>query len=422
MRLFTNALLVGLLMSAGAMQAQPLVNRWNPTGGAGAEAASQYRGIAVNQQTGRVYISSSATPTGVVYWDRAAWDKPASPIAAPTGTFALNKPDGTAWGSASPYGITIDADGNVYLYAFSDKKIYAYASDGTFRFKVSTDGGTTDLASTQQARFLHVTGSYGAGTLAFVLVGATSPGNVYRLMQTGGPGVNQFTEAMLFAEQNDGATNYAALASADGNSVYVSSSGAGTATRGLIRYVYNGTWGVDPAWPAIRETVHDLNFTADGKSLVVSIPGSRAFRVYNAETGSNTGGVNYGVSGAAMASGGAASFGNTIGMGVGHVTATRSYFEVFDAAQPLAVAPADAPGGLSLAVRGQAVRLTSGETRGVRAEAFNLLGQRVAVLFDGTVVAGAPEVLVLGGLTPGLYIVRVSGRGVAATAPVVVVR
>ena len=58
--------------------------------------------------------------------------------------------------------------------------------------------------------------------------------------------------------------------------------------------------------------------------------------------------------------------------------------------------------------------LSLGEAQTVRAEAFDALGRRVAVLFDGTAVAGTLRLTLDGtGLAPGVYAVRVvAGRDV----------
>ena len=48
----------------------------------------------------------------------------------------------------------------------------------------------------------------------------------------------------------------------------------------------------------------------------------------------------------------------------------------------------------------------------VTAELFNTLGQRVAVLFNGTVVANQSQLVTIdgAGLASGMYVVRVTGE------------
>ncbi len=61
------------------------------------------------------------------------------------------------------------------------------------------------------------------------------------------------------------------------------------------------------------------------------------------------------------------------------------------------------------------LRLASAQS--VRAEVFNALGQRVAVLHDGTLAAGPEHTLALDGraLPAGLYLVRIEGESFSAT-------
>lgn len=65
-----------------------------------------------------------------------------------------------------------------------------------------------------------------------------------------------------------------------------------------------------------------------------------------------------------------------------------------------------------------AFRLTVDRPQRVRAEAFDALGRRVALLFDGEAAPDAPVVLRLegAGLAPGVYVVRARGESGAATA------
>jgi hypothetical protein len=82
------------------------------------------------------------------------------------------------------------------------------------------------------------------------------------------------------------------------------------------------------------------------------------------------------------------------------------------------------PGGYALIEAGPnpfhtmtALTLTVAEAQAVRAEAFDALGRRVAVLHDGPVAAGTPVRLALDGsaLPPGVYVVRMTGTTFAAT-------
>ena len=69
-----------------------------------------------------------------------------------------------------------------------------------------------------------------------------------------------------------------------------------------------------------------------------------------------------------------------------------------------------------------ALRVSEGQH--VRAEAFDALGRRVAVVFEGAAAPGAPTPLVFDGsaLPPGPYLVRVTGEAFTTSARVTVAR
>jgi choice-of-anchor B domain-containing protein len=71
-----------------------------------------------------------------------------------------------------------------------------------------------------------------------------------------------------------------------------------------------------------------------------------------------------------------------------------------------------------------ALSLTVERAQTVRAEAFDALGRRVAVLYDGPAAAGAVTELVLeaAGLVPGPYLVRVTGETFTTARPLAILR
>jgi len=72
-------------------------------------------------------------------------------------------------------------------------------------------------------------------------------------------------------------------------------------------------------------------------------------------------------------------------------------------------------------VRGQTVRFAVRESQAVRAELFNVMGQRLATPFDGEAQAGrTTTVEVPEDLGAGVYLVRLTGRSFAETARIVV--
>ncbi|HYE56873.1 MAG TPA: CHRD domain-containing protein, partial [Rhodothermales bacterium] len=82
---------------------------------------------------------------------------------------------------------------------------------------------------------------------------------------------------------------------------------------------------------------------------------------------------------------------------------------------------AHAGSALDVAVHGQQVQFRVAETQPVRAELFDVLGRRLAVLFDGDAAAGLTQTVhVPAGLATGVYLLRLSARATVETAPVLV--
>jgi hypothetical protein len=308
--------------------AQTFSNVWNPTQGYGKSVSAYYRAVAVDKRTsgtgaGRVYITSSlAANQKIFYWEKTTWNGSVTPITTPDGNFGSS---GVSWSSVAPYGICVDDDGFVYVGDYSNKKIYKFDPTNSYAADSLKANGSLFVADSC-FRFLHCTGSYTAGTLKLSYVTTATPGRVYLLSQNAA-NTNSFSGTLKFTETNDGATNYATLATADSNTIYVSSAGS-SGLKGLVKYVYSGgVWSIAAGWPTIGETVHDINFHGDENALVVSIPGTRVFRKYSATTGLVMYGFNYGRSGIVQSgSGGAAAYDTSTTIVVGS-TATLSWFE-----------------------------------------------------------------------------------------------
>jgi hypothetical protein len=70
------------------------------------------------------------------------------------------------------------------------------------------------------------------------------------------------------------------------------------------------------------------------------------------------------------------------------------------------------------------IDVTAKEAQAVSVEVYDVLGRRVATLFDGEVAAGETEALRLDaqGLSSGVYLARVTGETFRATRRVTLVR
>lgn len=75
---------------------------------------------------------------------------------------------------------------------------------------------------------------------------------------------------------------------------------------------------------------------------------------------------------------------------------------------------------LTVEARGRAVHVATREAASVRVEAFDALGRRVALLFDGPLGAAEARAVELSGLAAGMYVVRATTAHARATAPLVV--
>jgi hypothetical protein len=314
---------------------QNMINVWNPSNNTnmyGKSVSAYWRGIAVDKRTtgtgaGRVYVTNSLTGSQkITYWEKAQWDSAVTPATWPAGSFGTTAT--RAWGATSPYGICIDDDGNVYVSDYNNKKIFKFDPANSYAADSIMIGGTTTFVADTTFRYIHSTGSFSAGTLKLYYVHdniVAANRNVMMLTQSGAA-ANNFTKSVLFQESNDGTTNYAALASADGNSIYVSSNGS-AGTNGLVKYVYaSGVWSKASGWPVIALTIHDINFHGNENALVISVPTSRVFNKVSTTNGTIYYGANTGRGGVAGSVGGAAAY-DTSTCFVASSSGTLSWFE-----------------------------------------------------------------------------------------------
>ncbi len=335
-KLFSVLKIAVLSLLLGSMAlSQNMINVWNPSNNTnmyGKSVSAYWRGIAVDKRTtgtgaGRVYVTNSLTGSQkITYWEKAQWDSAVTPATWPAGSFGTTAT--RAWGATAPYGICIDDDGNVYVSDYNNKKIFKFDPANSYAADSIMIGGTTTFVADTTFRYIHSTGSFSAGTLKLYYVhdnAIAANRNVMMLAQSGAT-ANNFTKSVLFQESNDGTTNYAALASADGNSIYVSSNGS-TGTNGLVKYVYaSGAWSKASGWPVIALTIHDINFHGNENALVISVPTSRVFNKVSTTNGTIYYGANTGRGGVAGSVGGAAAY-DTSTCFVVSSSSTLSWFE-----------------------------------------------------------------------------------------------
>jgi len=328
--IFLFTILITAILEA---QAPTLSNIWNPTTGAGQKWTSyRFRDAAIvkgGTYDGRVYITSSATTIGIIYYDKAnTVDRGTSPSTTPDGSFASTMPDGSSWGSASPYGIAIDDSGYIYVASYGDKKIarYKVGEEATSGIILKDTTGTTDLVLQASPRFIRVEGAgesvkiyYGDGT-------SRTDGGVYVIFRSG----NGWKDSLLFRVSLTTARSIQTVLKRPGaNTIYVSYNGSPSMEK--FDYI-DGSWVKDANFIPHNFTVSQLmglNFIDSTGNFIMACDGSnRTFNILDAETGVRYAGINFGVSGEVLdnAAVGVA-YNDSIFFAVGSRSATAGVFE-----------------------------------------------------------------------------------------------
>ncbi len=295
-------ILCGLALAYAALDAQVLTNTWNPTGNAGQTWTShQFRDIAVNTTggpyDGRVYMTSSATTLGVIYYDKTTWQNSTAPAITPDGSFAATPPTGT-WGSSAPYGIAIDGEGYVYVADYTNRKIARYNGDGTGGAWLKQPGGVTDLVLTRRPRTIRITGS-GENTRIYYGDGSTSARsqNIYEILPSGDGWIERL---LLVSTTTRNSTVYCVLKKNDANTVYVGYS----STTGMQKFdsVGSGPWMRDTNFVPGGYTVRPVNgaafLDAENNYIAITDMGSRQLYVLDGRSGLRLASRTFGLSGA----------------------------------------------------------------------------------------------------------------------------
>ena len=329
--IFLFTILITAILEA---QAPTLSNIWNPTTGAGQKWTSyRFRDAAIvkgGTYDGRVYITSSATTIGIIYYDKAnTVDRETTPSTTPDGSFASTMPDGSSWGTASPYGIAIDDSGYIYVASYGNKKIarYKVGEEATSGIILKDITGTTDLVLQASPRFIRVEGAgenakiyYGDG------VSKTGTRGVYVIFRSGAG----WKDSLLFNVSFTSSIAIQTVLKRPGaNTIYVSYNGSPYMEK--FDYV-DGSWVKDANFIPHNFTVSQLmglNFIDSTGNFIIAGDGSnRTFNILDAETGVRYAGINFGVSGEALdnAAVGVA-YNDSIFFAVGSRSATAGVFE-----------------------------------------------------------------------------------------------
>ena len=331
--LFGVLLFIILITAILEAQAPTLSNIWNPGTGSGQKWTSyRFRDAAIvkgGTYDGRVYITSSATTIGIIYYDKAnTVDRNTFPSTTPDGSFAPTMPDGSSWGTAAPYGIAIDDSAYIYVASYGNKKIarYKVGEEATSGIILKDTTGNADLVLQANPRFIRVEGAgenvkiyYGDGT-------SKTNGGVYVIFRSG----QGWKDSLLFnVSLTTARMIQTVIKRPNANTIYVSYNGSPHMEK--FDYV-SGSWVKDVNFVPHNFTVSLLmgvNFIDSTGNFIMACDGTnRTFNILDAETGVRYAGINFGVSGEALDNAAVGiAYNDSIFFAVGSRGATAGVFE-----------------------------------------------------------------------------------------------
>ncbi|CUU08293.1 Por secretion system C-terminal sorting domain-containing protein [Candidatus Kryptobacter tengchongensis] len=332
-----------LILITAMLEAQPpsLSNIWNPSTNAGQKWTNyRFRDAAIvkgGSYDGRVYLTSSANTIGIIYYEKSnTIDINTAPNTTPDGSFASTMPDGSAWGTAAPYGIAIDDSGYIYVASYGNKKIarYKVGQETTSGVILKDTTGTSDLILQQNPRFIRV--EY-AGENVKIYYGdgnSKTNGGVYVIFKSG----NGWKDSLLFNVSLTTSRSIQAVIKRPGaNTLYVTYNGSPYIEK--FDYV-NGSWIKDPNFVPHNFTLSllmGISFIDSAGNFIIACDGTnRTFNILDAETGVRYAGINFGVSGEALDNAAVGiAYNDSIFFTVGSRSATAGVFEKIVSNYPL---------------------------------------------------------------------------------------
>lgn len=387
---------VAALVSGSAAEAvfgQPNFTANTPTT-ANAPTASGMRnpyGLAVSAG-GSLYVADTGN-NRVLRFDGAAVIPSGTAASAVLGqaTFTTATNAASQTGLSFPYGLLMASTGRLYVADILNNRVVAFNNAGS-----KPNGGSADLVL-GQASFTATAAATTASGMNRPYHMALSPGGDLYVAEQGNHRITRFPSAGTLA-------NGASATGVLGQPNLTSSTAAVSAT------------GLDQP--------SSVAFDGSGQLYVADYNNHRVLIFDSATTAAASGGAASLVLGqptfTANAAATTASGMNSPKHALPLLHLTPSYLFVTDSFNNRVLAYSgtfvsndDVPSpsnALRATVAGEAVRLVSRRAQTVRAEAFTVLGQRAAVLFEGAMADGAVhDVRLPAGVASGLYLVRVAG-------------
>lgn len=387
---------VSALVSGSAAEAafgQPNLTSNTPTTAFAPTSAGMRNpyGLAVSAG-GSLYVADTGN-NRVLRFDGASVIPSGSAASAVLGqsTFTTGASATTQAGLSFPYGLMLSSNGRLYVADILNNRVVAFNNAGS-----KPNGGAADLVL-GQATFTTNTAATTASGMNRPYHMAISPGGDLYVAEQGNHRVTRFPSAGTL-------TNGASATGVLGQPNLTSSAAAVSAT-GFDQpssVAFDGSGQLYVAdYNNHRVLIFDAPTTAAAAGGAASIVlGQPTFTTNTAAT--TAAGMSFPKHALPL-----------LYLTPSYLFVTDSFNNRVTAYTGTYVARDDAPtpsNTLRATVAGEALRLTSRRVQTVRVEAFTVLGQRTATLFDGAMADGATQDLRLpASAAAGFYLVRVSG-------------